>query len=55
MTSLLPSLIYLLCLQKNPLGDRGGKVMFLGRESEVREKITSLKLNASKIVLLKIR
>ena len=53
VTSLLPSLAYLLCLHKNPLADKGGKVMFLGRESEVTGKITSLKQNASKIVLLK--
>ena len=42
MTSLLPSLSYLLCLhKKNPLAGRGGKVMFLGRENEVTGKITS--------------
>ena len=54
MTSLLPSLTYLLCLHKNTLADKGGKVMFLGREREVTGKITSLKLNASKNVLLKM-
>ena len=54
MTSLLPSLSYLLCLhKKNPLAGRGGKVMFLGRENEVTGKITSLKLNSSKNVLFK--
>ena len=53
MTLLLPSLIHFPCLQKNSLADKGGKVMFLGRESEVTEKLTSLKLNARKNVLLK--
>ena len=39
--------------QKNPLADKGGKVMFLGRESSgVTGKITSFKLNARKNVLL---
>ena len=58
MTSLLPSLTDLLCLHKQILlqikEEKLGKVMFLGRESEVRGKITSLKLNARKNVLLKM-